>query len=211
MVYFSSLNDIIVSCYHISFIYSLIYILSFLSYLFFCLSISCVYGNFDKTVRSHLDYESTFVNMEIGWGATRCLDFQEVWVEFLITVWVNQYKVSTIYRPITFEPALVVTCELKSVSYRFDTVYSIVIHSSINVLPYEPWIQLISTLSKYYPLSVYYSYYFSRRVVSLKLAYLKCALRWHTVTISIDICISFNIQFKKHQKWMEKSISTVMM
>ncbi|GMR53247.1 hypothetical protein PMAYCL1PPCAC_23442, partial [Pristionchus mayeri] len=49
--------------------------------------------------RSHNDYEPNLLNMEMGWGATHCIDFQEV---------------STLWRPITFEPALVVNCELKS-------------------------------------------------------------------------------------------------
>ncbi|GMS96820.1 hypothetical protein PENTCL1PPCAC_18995, partial [Pristionchus entomophagus] len=38
-------------------------------------------------------------NMESGWGATKCIDFQEV---------------TTLFRRKTFEPALIVTCEMKS-------------------------------------------------------------------------------------------------
>eukprot|EP00080_Pristionchus_pacificus_P009802 PDM69822.1 tyrosine phosphatase [Pristionchus pacificus] len=66
------------------------------SLVLFLLYISIVYSNFE---RSHKDYDPNPVNMEMGWGAINCIDYQEV---------------STLWREVTFQPALIVTCELKS-------------------------------------------------------------------------------------------------
>ncbi|GMT11551.1 hypothetical protein PFISCL1PPCAC_2848, partial [Pristionchus fissidentatus] len=51
------------------------------------------------TVLAHTDYEPSAIKTDIGWGVTKCIDYQEV---------------TTLYREITVEPTLVVTCELKT-------------------------------------------------------------------------------------------------